>query len=64
MEKLKARMEDTMTRRSGVSRSGGLLEAGFICFAKKEPSDSDSEKEGEIVLQSSNAETLLGFFKQ
>jgi len=61
MEKLRIRMEDTIKR-----RSAGLLDAGFVCFAKKESPDSgfDSEKEGEIVLQSSNAKTLLGFFKQ
>jgi cobalt-precorrin-5B (C1)-methyltransferase len=67
MERLRLRMEDTMTR-----RSAGLLDAGFICFGKKEPSfkeplsngaNPDSKKEGEIVVQSSNAQTLLGIFR-
>jgi cobalt-precorrin-5B (C1)-methyltransferase len=63
MEKLRIRMEDTIKR-----KSAGLLDAGFVCFAKKETHDSnsnsDSKKEGEIVLQSSNAEALLEVFKQ
>jgi len=61
MEILKTRMEDTMAR-----RSAGLLDAGFVCFAKKEFPDSysASEKEGEIIFQSSNAEALLEVFRQ
>ena len=68
MEKLRIRMEDTIKR-----RCAGLLEAGFICFGKKEStiipesghdSLTDSEKEGELLLQSSNAQTLLEVFRQ
>jgi cobalt-precorrin-5B (C1)-methyltransferase len=58
MRVLGRRMEDTISR-----RTASIMEAGFICFNKKEIQGPSYDKEGEIAVQSGNAEKLLEVFR-
>jgi hypothetical protein len=58
MRILGRRMEDTIARRTAL-----MMEAGFICFGKKETGGPAYDKEGEIAVQSGNAENLLEVFR-
>jgi cobalt-precorrin-5B (C1)-methyltransferase len=57
MGALGRRMEDTIAR-----RTASMMEAGFVCFNKKETAGPNFDKEGEIAVQSGNAEKLLEAF--
>jgi cobalt-precorrin-5B (C1)-methyltransferase len=59
MRILGLRMEDTLSRRTGT-----MMEAGFISFGKKEMGVPVFDREGEIAVQSANAEKLLEVFRQ
>jgi cobalt-precorrin-5B (C1)-methyltransferase len=58
MRLLGERMEATLER-----HCAGMLEAGFVCFAKTSASPAKSvEKYGEVVCASSNVESLSKTF--
>jgi hypothetical protein len=59
MSVLGQRMEDTISR-----RTGNLIEAGFVSFAKREMGVPVFDREGEICVKSSNADRLLEEFRK